>query len=308
MRVLAAGIGYFDLHFLGVPRVIATAVVHGAGGVLLIDPGPSTTLPALRDGLATAGMAPTDVTAVLLTHIHLDHGGGVGTLLRENPSLRVYVHEKGAPHLVNPERLVASAGRLYGGAMDRLWGEIRPVPAEAIVPLRGGERLELGGRTLEVRHTPGHASHHVSVFARDAGIAFVGDTAGIRIPPQDVVLPATPPPDVDLEAWRDSLAAIDAWQPHTLFLTHFGPSPDPSAHLRELSARIEQAGRLVRESLARDEPDAAREAWFTAAIRGELGRRIGDADAGVYELADRFDLNWLGLARYFRKTQAVGGA
>jgi glyoxylase-like metal-dependent hydrolase (beta-lactamase superfamily II) len=243
----------------------------------------------------------TDVNALLLTHIHLDHAGASGTLVRQNPRLKVYVHEKGAPHMASPEKLIASATRLYGDAMDELWGEILPVPAEAMVVLKGGERIEAAGQSLEVAYTPGHASHHVSYLARSAGIAFVGDTAGIRIPPKGLVLPATPPPDIDLESWRGSLTRISDWRPDTLFLTHFGPSPSVALHVSELVDRLEQASSLVRRSLARDESDEAREAWFAKQVRRELDREIGDADAHVYEVAGRFDLNWRGLARYWRK-------
>ncbi len=301
MNTLASGLSYLDLNFLAVRRVIATAVLHGSGGVALIDPGPSSTLPALRASLANAGIAMGDVTALLLTHIHLDHAGASGTLVRENPRLRVYVHEKGAPHMAQPEKLIAGATRLYGDAMDRLWGECRPVPPEAIAVLKGGERIEAAGHSLEVAYTPGHASHHVSYLARDAGVAFVGDTAGIRIPPDGFVLPATPPPDVDLEQWRDSLARIGAWRPDTLFLTHFGPSSPSAPHISELADRLELASRMVQASLARDESDEAREAWYSEEVLRELGRHIGDAEAHLYEVAGRFDLNWRGLARYWRK-------
>ena len=164
-----------------------------------------------------------DVTALLITHIHLDHSGSAGTLVRENPNLRVLVHANGAAHLVDPGRLLASATRLYGDEMDRLWGEVAPVPAQALVVLKGGERIEEGGRSLEVAYTPGHASHHVSYFAPDAGIAFVGDTAGVKVAPEGDVLPPTPPPDVDLEAWDDSLARIERWRPESLFLDPFRP-------------------------------------------------------------------------------------
>ncbi len=142
MIALASGMSYLDLNFLGVPRVIATAVLHGPAGVALIDPGPSSTLPTLRSTLETAGIAMADVNAVLLTHIHLDHAGATGTLAHEVPGLRVFVHEKGAPHMAQPDKLIASATRLYGADMDRLWGEFRPVPAERMTVLRGGERIE----------------------------------------------------------------------------------------------------------------------------------------------------------------------
>lgn len=301
MNTLASGLSYVDLDFLGVPRVIATAVLHGPGGVALVDPGPSSTLPALRAGLEHAGIAFEDVTALLLTHIHLDHAGAAGTLVRAHPRLRVYVHEKGAPHLVNPEKLLASATRLYGDAMGRLWGEVLPVPAEAIVALTGGERIEAGGRALEVAYTPGHASHHVSYFTRDTGIAFVGDTAGIRLRPGGYVLPPTPPPDIDLAHWRGSLARIGEWQADTLFLTHFGPSSPSAPHLAELADHLDVASSLVKASLARDESDDLREAWFAEELRRELRRTVGAADAEAYEVAGRFDLSWRGLARYWRK-------
>jgi len=308
MITLASGLSYIDLLFQDLPRVIATVVVHGPGGVTLVDPGPSSTLPVLRRELERAGIAVADVTSLLLTHIHLDHAGASGTLVRENPRLRVYVHQNGAPHLIDPSRLLASATRLYGDAMDRLWGECRPVPADAIVVLAGGERITASGRELDVAYTPGHASHHVSYFSGDSGIAFVGDTAGIRLTPGGFVLPPTPPPDIDLDAWRDSLSRIDAWGAGTLFLTHFGPSAPVGPHLRELGDHLELTRRLVAESLAQDGVDETREQWFIGEIRRALRRRMTDADAHSYEVAGRNDLNWRGLARYLRKLTPSRGS
>jgi len=301
MIALAAGLSYVDLQFQGVPRVIATVVAHGAGGAALIDPGPSSTLPVLRSALTRAGLEIRDLTAILLTHIHLDHAGATGTLVRENPRLRVYVHEHGAPHMADPSRLLASAERLYGADMDRLWGEFLPVPAAALKALHGEERIEVAGRRLDVAYTPGHASHHVSYLAGDAGVAFVGDTAGIRLTTGGYVLPPTPPPDIDLDAWSVSLRRIEQWSPDTLFLTHFGPSSPVGAHIREFAEHLELTADLVRRSLARDETDAAREERFTEEIRRELRRRSTEADAHAYEVAGRFDLSWRGLARYWRK-------
>jgi glyoxylase-like metal-dependent hydrolase (beta-lactamase superfamily II) len=300
MITLASGLSYFDLHFQQRERIIATAVVHASGGVALVDPGPSTTLPTLRATLGAAGISMSDVTDILITHIHLDHAGATGTLVREHPGLRVFVHEKGAPHMANPEKLIASAARLYGDAMDRLWGEVLPVPAASMTILAGGERIAAGGRTFDIEYTPGHASHHVSFFDRDSGVALVGDTAGVKLTPDGFVLPPTPPPDVDLEAWRDGLARIDRWRPETLFLTHFGPS-DFAGHLPALRDHIELVGGLARTSLAREGTDEDREAWFADEVRRELGRRMNNADTRAYELAGRFDLNWRGLARYWRK-------
>ncbi|MGE5244291.1 MAG: MBL fold metallo-hydrolase [Betaproteobacteria bacterium] len=300
MPILSTDVSYADLNFLGVPRVIATGILQGRGGLALVDPGPSTTLPALRAELDRLGAAIADVEALLLTHIHLDHAGATGTLVGENPRIRVFVHERGARHIVDPEKLLASATRLYGADMDRLWGEVRPVPANAVTALGGGERIEAGGRTLRVAYTPGHARHHVSYLIEDAGIAFVGDTAGIKLTPRGYVLPPTPPPDIDLDAWRDSLALIGAWRPDTLFLTHFGPSSPSAAHLAALADHLDLAATLARESLAREDSDEAREAWFTSELAGELRRRMPAPEVDAYQIAGRFDLSWRGLARYWR--------
>jgi glyoxylase-like metal-dependent hydrolase (beta-lactamase superfamily II) len=301
MITLASGVSYVDLHFMGRPRIIASAILHSAGGVAIVDPGPTSTWPALEAGLAQAGMSMTDVRALLLTHIHLDHAGVAGTLVGRHPHLRVYVHEKGAPHLIDPSKLLASATRLYGDAMDRLWGEVRAVPADAIAALAGGERIAAGGRDLEVAYTPGHASHHVSYFSADTGLAFVGDTAGVRLVPGGFNVPPTPPPDIDLEIWRESIGRIGAWGADTLFITHFGPHAPATAHLSELTDNLELTSHLSKASLARDGTDEDREAWFADEWRRELRRRLGDSEAHAYEIAGRFDLNWRGLARYWRK-------
>jgi len=301
MITLAPGIFYFDLQFLGTPRVIATAVIAGPSGIALVDPGPSSSLAGLRAGLAPAGMSVGDLTAILITHIHLDHAGAVGTLVRENPALRVYVHVKGAPHMIDPGKLLVSATRLYGGDMERLWGEVLPVPERNLVILNGGEQIEEGGRALEVAYTPGHASHHVSYFVKDAALAFVGDTAGVKVMPDGDVLPPTPPPDVDLPAWSDSLERIEMWHPDTLFLTHFGPAAPVGTHLGALRENLEAASRLAQASLERDGTDEEREKWFDEECRRALRRRMSESDARIYEVAGRFDLNWRGLARFWRK-------
>src|SRR5439155_771788 len=186
-------------------------------------------------------------------------------------------------------------------AMDRLWGDVLPVPAGAIAVLTGGERIDAGGRRLDVAYTPGHASHHVSYFNGETGVAFVGDTAGIRLSAGGFVLPPTPPPDIDLEVWRDSIELIERRRPDTLFLTHFGPSMPAPPHLSALGEHLTLAGRLVKESLSLDGSDESREAWFADAMRREIrGRTLRD-DAQTYEIAAPFNLNWRGLARYWRK-------
>jgi glyoxylase-like metal-dependent hydrolase (beta-lactamase superfamily II) len=302
MNVLASGLSYVDLNFLGVPRIIATVVLHGPGGVALIDPGPSSTLPALRAALEQAGIAMADLRAILLTHIHLDHAGATGTLVHQNPGLRVYVHEKGAPHLVAPERLIASATRLWGDEMDRLWGEFRPVPEHALTILRGGERFTAGARDLDVAYTPGHASHHVSYYNADSGVAFVGDTAGIRRAERGFVLPPTPPPDIDVELWLQSIQTIERWQASTLFLTHFGPVTSAiSAHLQSLADNLQRSATLVRESLATEGTDDDRKSHYEARMMAELRAQMSEELARAYETAAGFRMSWPGLARYWRK-------
>jgi glyoxylase-like metal-dependent hydrolase (beta-lactamase superfamily II) len=301
MHSLATGVGFLDLNFQEVPRIIATAVLHGPGGVALIDPGPSSALPALRRQLSDAGIGISDITMLLLTHIHLDHAGASGTLVREHPELQVYVHEAGAPHLANPEKLLASATRLWGDEMATLWGEVLAVPGEQLTILTGGEQLRVGGRRLDVQHTPGHASHHVSYFCAESGLAFVGDTAGVRLGPQECVVPPTPPPDIDIERWHASLKKIEAWRPDTLFLTHFGPSGSIGTHLAEFRANLALASNLAKASLSRDGSDEDREAWFVDQLRQVLIRTLGQSETSAYEMASRLDLSWRGLARYWRK-------
>jgi len=302
MTSLAAGIDYIDLTFLGLPEIIATGVLHGASGVALIDPGPSTTIPNLRRSLAAKGIGIGDVRQILLTHIHLDHAGGTGTLVDENPEIEVFVHERGGPHLADPRKLLASAARLYGQDMDRLWGEFLQVPADRLRLLKGGERIVAGGRTIDVAYTPGHASHHVSYFEPSSGIAFVGDTAGIRRGRGVYVMPVTPPPDVDLDGWRLSEERILAWSPDTLFTTHFGPYQGARPHFQQLMGRLADWNRIVRRLLA--DPgltDDQREERFVQEVTQELRRAVGMDEAGLYIRAGSLTYSWLGLARYWRK-------
>jgi glyoxylase-like metal-dependent hydrolase (beta-lactamase superfamily II) len=305
MTTLTAGIDYVDLNFLGYPEIIATAVLHGSAGVALVDPGPSSTVSNLRRLLAGKGIDVSDVRQVLLTHIHLDHAGVTGTLVKENPDIDVFVHERGARHLVDPAKLIASAGRLYGQDMDRLWGEFLPVPADRLQILRGGERIAAGGRVLDVAYTPGHASHHVSYFEPSSGIAFVGDTAGIRRGSGVFVMPAAPPPDIDLEVWRASEARILAWEPDTLFLTHFGPFHGARPHFQQLMDRLAEWSRITRRLVTNAAlTEEERENRFVREATIELRRVVGPAEAELYSRAGSLAYSWQGLARYWRKKES----
>jgi glyoxylase-like metal-dependent hydrolase (beta-lactamase superfamily II) len=274
-----------DVRHLGRERVIGCWELDG----VLIDPGPSSSLENLIEALG--GEAPR---ALLLTHIHLDHAGASGSMVRRWPELHVYVHEIGARHLADPAKLLASAERLYGDQMERLWGEVAPVPEANLRPLRGGEEV-LG---FKVAYTPGHASHHVSYFHPPSGRAFVGDTAAVRIPPSDFVMPPTPPPDIDLDLWEDSIDRILDWSPASLGLTHFGEVPDPERHLELVRERLrehaELAGRLSAEE-------------FERRIRAQVAERT-DAETGEAILqAVPPEQQWAGLDRHLSSRGAAGG-
>ena len=223
-----------DVKHLGRPHVIGCWEVDGA----LVDPGPQSSMGTLLEALGDE-----QPRALLLTHIHLDHAAATGALVRRWPELEVYVHERGAPHLIDPSRLLASAERLYGEAMERLWGEIVPVPEANVRPLAGGEDV-LG---MRVAYTPGHASHHVCYLHEASGTAFVGDVAAVRIPPAELIVPPTPPPDIDIETWIDSIAIVESWRPERLALTHFGQVDEPTVHLETVRERLHEEAALARE-------------------------------------------------------------
>ncbi len=227
-----------DVNWTGRPRAIAAALLESGGHHAIIDPGPASTLATLRAQLRSRGLSVADLEAVLLTHIHLDHAGATGSLVRENPALRVYVHSKGAAHLVDPAKLLASAGRLWGKDLNRLFGETLPVPSQNLTILDGGEFIGIGSEKLDVLYTPGHASHHVTFFDPATGVAFAGDTAGIRIANGPYVMPATPPPDIELALWEESFAAILDRRPARLFLTHFGFAENPEEHIAKFRERL----------------------------------------------------------------------
>jgi glyoxylase-like metal-dependent hydrolase (beta-lactamase superfamily II) len=294
------GIRVLDVEHLGLRRVIGVCLVEGRGGHLLIDPGPRSTWPTLQRKLAQLGVAPRDLVAVLLTHIHLDHAGATGELVALNPVLRVLVHERGAGHVRDPSRLVRSARRLWGDELDRLWGEPRPVPEGNLEVLSGGEGLVVAGRRFEVAATPGHASHHVCYLEVETGTVFAGDTAGVRVEGTPLVTPPTPPPDGDLEAWERSLEALLAWQPERVVMTHFGAVDDVVEHVAQLRARLREWGERVRGALATGVTDE--EAWgvFAGEVAAEVRAALAPEAAEALLQASPPELSWQGLARYWR--------
>ena len=295
---------YVDLHFRGSPRVIATALLNGPEGLTLVDPGPTSCLPKLESSLRGHGLALRDVRTLLLTHIHLDHAGAAGTIVERVPGVRVYVHERGAPHMIDPTKLLASAARLHGDQMETLWGAFQPVPASQVIALAGGERLELGGTSLRVAYTPGHAKHHVSYLDERSGMAYVGDTAGIRIV-GDYLLAPTPPPDIDIEAWQESLTLIDEWQPVSLFLTHFGIVTPARAHLARFRVKLTRQAEAVRQALQTSGSEEDKIRTFVDQMRAEARQGLPEREARATELAAPFDQLWQGLSRYWQKKSSA---
>jgi glyoxylase-like metal-dependent hydrolase (beta-lactamase superfamily II) len=270
---------------LGRPHVIGCWEVDG----VLIDPGPESSLSTVLGAIGDE-----QPRAVLLTHIHLDHAAATGAMVERWPELEVYVHERGAPHLIDPSKLLASAERLYGDKLEYLWGEILPVPEGNVRVLTGGESV-FG---MQVAYTPGHASHHVCYFHEDSGTAFCGDVAACRIPPSNLVLPPTPPPDIDVETWEASLDTVADWQPQRLALTHFGAvEDDVPGHIETVRAKLRQEADLARQ-LPHDQYDEDLEQRLRSQLTAE-----GMAEATADELLQAVPTayQWGGLDRYWRK-------
>ena len=271
-----------DVKHLGLDRVIGSWLVDG----FLIDPGPESSVETLLEGLGEERPK-----ALLLTHIHFDHAGASGALVERWPDLPVYVHEKGARHMADPERLVASARQIWGEDFDRLWGRVIPVPEENLRVLEGGETVD----GFDVEYTPGHAKHHVSYFHRDSGHAYVGDMAGIRIPPSSVVRAPTPPPDIDVEAWLDSLERIEAHAPTALIATHFGRIDEVETQFAKIREALRFQAQLARDK-SEDEFVTEMNRIAEEQIDDEIGRRLFDAGNPVDFYA--------GLTRYWSKVDA----
>ena len=273
-----------DLLHLGSERAIGCYLLETDDGPALQDCGPATCVPELKARLVERGLELRDLRHLLLSHIHLDHAGATGTLVREHPDLEVHVSEIGAPHLADPTRLERSARRLYGDEFERLWGELVPVPDENLHPAGA----EVCG--LECFPSPGHASHHVCYLDRE-GTLYAGDAAGVRIQPSSFVLPPTPPPEVDLEAWERTLSEIENRSPERLALIHFGVAEDVAPHLEQLRRRLREWAARVR--------DGATEEQFAAQASADLG-----GDRGAYEQAMPFWQSYAGLKRYWEKHAA----
>jgi len=281
-----------DLMHMGLDRIIAVYVVDTPEGLALFDCGPSSTVDALKAGLAARGLELQDIRHLLLSHIHFDHAGAAGVLVREHPDLQVHVSPIGAPHVVDPTRLERSARRLYGDAFDVLWGALEPVPE------RNVHLVEDRAAGFEVFPTPGHASHHVSYLGPD-GTLHAGDAVGVRIVPGRYVFPAAPPPDVDLEGWTQTFAAIESRSPARFALTHFGVVENTEEHLARMREELATAAERVRSGMSQEE--------FKAATREDI---VAADEAGVpyYERAGPVWHTYLGLKRYWEKRAETAAA
>jgi glyoxylase-like metal-dependent hydrolase (beta-lactamase superfamily II) len=265
-----------DVMHLGNDRVIGA---YEVGEGVIVDPGPASCAETLLEQV--------EPRALLLTHIHLDHAGATGVLVRRDPGIKVYVHERGAPHLIDPSKLLKSAGQLYGDDMDRLWGEVVPVPEENITILTGGETVE----GCKVEYAPGHASHHVLYLHEGSGDAFVGDVGGVRVPPYDFALAPTPPPDIDIEKWNASLDLLERWGPQRLCLTHFGTVDEPGEQIAAVRRWLGKWGPKARD-LGRDE--------FCRQVSARMYEAGAEVGARLEQAAPPEQL-WLGFDRYWRK-------
>lgn len=289
-------VSVLDLHFL-TEGTIGAFLVRTSEGPVLVETGPESLYGALEAAVQAHGYALEDVRHVFITHIHLDHGGAAWRLARHGA--RIYVHPSGAPHLVDPSKLLNSARRIYGDEMERLWGRLEPIPSDQIVPLEDGEVVRFGSTAIQAIHTPGHAIHHIT-YRLDDGL-FTGDVGGIRIG-QGPVIPPFPPPDIDLEAWADSLARMRAARPAFLYPTHFGIKRDGLAHFDSLEENLLRISAWVRERMATGATEEDLVPPFQTFLHDLLaGHGLPESVIQDYEIADPAFMSVHGLVRYWRK-------
>lgn len=287
-----------DLNFLGTEQVIASFLLMGAESAAIVETGPTTCLGSLIDGLEEYGVAPEDVRQVFLTHIHLDHAGASGHLAEQLPNATFYVHGIGQPHLVDPSKLLKSATRIYGDRMDELWGETRPVPEERIEVISDGDEVEAAGGVLTAHYTPGHAYHHLAYLEPDSSSLFAGDVAGIRLPGQSYVRPPTPPPEIDVEAWMQSIGYIRDLAPKSIRPTHFGSYEDVERHLGELEQRLQDWLLFVEERFEESEVAEIAEELKAKGDAEMLAEGAGPEETEHYDLAGNYVMLVDGLMRY----------
>jgi glyoxylase-like metal-dependent hydrolase (beta-lactamase superfamily II) len=299
---ISPGAWQVSLPFLGENEIIGSYLLAGENELAIIDPGPESMLQALLASIREAGFDPQDVTHILATHVHLDHAGAAGSLVRQLPKAQVYVHSKGAPHLIDTSKVVASAERIYGERMQQLWGEIESTPTERVRTIEGGDILKVAGRRLEVHYTPGHAVHHVIYFDAHSGELFAGDVAGVRLPGVDYVKPPTPPPDLDLEAWSDSIGLVRSLRPDVLYIGHYGAVKDIGQHTGRLREKLQDWGEFVLAQMRKGKNEAEIIALLIEHTQPELQRVARDPhELQRYEIASNYPMTVQGYMRYWKK-------
>ncbi|MBE3559226.1 MAG: MBL fold metallo-hydrolase [Ktedonobacteraceae bacterium] len=299
---LSPGIRQVSLPFQGEPGIIGSYLLTGENEIAIIDPGPGSTYEALLASLHEAGLTPEDVTHLVVTHVHLDHAGATGTLLHHMPRATVYLHSRGAPHLADTSKLVASAKRIYGENMQQLWGNIESVPQERMHIVEDGDVLRIAGKRLEVHYAPGHASHHVIFFDVHSGELFAGDTAGVRLQDIDYVRPPTPPPDLDLEAWFATIDKIKRLRPDVLYLGHFGPTRNVDLHLTRLREKLITWGEFILNAMRAGKNEQEIIEQLKAHFDPELKTITRDEKAlKRYEIATNYAMTVQGYMRYWNK-------
>jgi glyoxylase-like metal-dependent hydrolase (beta-lactamase superfamily II) len=293
-----------DLGFMGTEEIIASFLLMGEGSAAIVETGPTSCIDDLMRGLKDHGVTPEEVEQVFLTHIHLDHSGASGNLMELLPNAAFYVHEIGYPHLVDPSKLLKSATRLYGDRMEELWGEVRPVSEDRLVKLEGGEEIEAAGGVVRAHYTPGHAYHHLAFHEPGTGHLFAGDVAGVRLPGQSYVKPPTPPPEVDIDAWKGSIETLREIEPKILCPTHFGSYEDVERHLGELEQRLEDWLLLVEQRMeeGHSQEDIAEE----LGAKGDeemLREGANPEESERYELAANYEMLAAGIMRYVSRRE-----
>lgn len=287
-----------DLNFQGIPETIAAYLIPHARGAALVECGPGSTLPALTEGLADHGLTPADVTDVLITHIHLDHAGAAGWLARQGA--RVHVHHVGAPHIINPEKLLISAGRIYGDLMDQLWGEFVPVPEERINILHDNDEVEIEGLVFRALDTPGHAYHHITYLLD--GVCFSGDNGGVRLPGTRALRLPTPPPEFHLEKWRTSIQRLRGENIRQIAATHFGVHSDAGWHLDTLARTLDEIETWAEAAMSTAPTrDKFRQQFATWMQSNSVKAGLDSQMIAAYDVAISSQMSADGLWRYWNK-------
>lgn len=305
-RQLADDLWLIDTLFLGNPGIIASYLLTGPDGLALVDVGSAVSVETLLAGVRAAGFDPAEIRHLLLTHIHLDHAGATGELVRRLPNAHVYVHPLGLPHLARPEKLLASAAQIYGDKMRELWGDILPVPEERMTALEDNAEVRVGRRTLRALYTPGHAVHHIAYYDPAAATAFTGDVAGVRLQGFDYVRPPTPPPDLNLEDWSASIARLRALNLREVYVAHYGAVGPVAPALDQLEGRLRSWADLALAEIRAGKSDADLAAALAASEDPVIARQAGsgpESAAAVrrYEIATNYLMSGQGYRRYFRK-------